>query len=103
MPDVIGDCCYEDYRDRKRENAERLMDDKLDDEDSPDGIIPELLRALGDPSDEVIIVGVSVIAEICDPKYDKERNLFKSLIRNLLNYFKLEEGLRISRAPFIIR
>jgi spore maturation protein CgeB len=28
MPDVIGDCCYEDYRDRKRENAERLMDDK---------------------------------------------------------------------------
>ncbi|XP_070489851.1 potassium voltage-gated channel protein Shal isoform X1 [Chironomus tepperi] len=29
MPDVIGDCCYEDYRDRKRENAERLLDDKL--------------------------------------------------------------------------
>jgi hypothetical protein len=28
MPDVIGDCSYEDYRDRKRENAERLMDDK---------------------------------------------------------------------------
>ncbi|XP_064632333.1 potassium voltage-gated channel protein Shal-like isoform X2 [Lineus longissimus] len=27
MPDIIGDCCYEDYRDRKRENAERLMDD----------------------------------------------------------------------------
>jgi potassium voltage-gated channel Shal-related subfamily D member 2 len=27
--DVIGDCCYEDYRDRKRENAERLLDDKL--------------------------------------------------------------------------
>ncbi|XP_070504919.1 potassium voltage-gated channel protein Shal-like isoform X1 [Chironomus tepperi] len=29
LPDVIGDCCYEDYRDRKRENQERLMDDKL--------------------------------------------------------------------------
>lgn len=29
MPDVIGDCCYEDYRDRKRENAERILDDKL--------------------------------------------------------------------------
>ena len=28
MPDIIGDCCYEDYRDRKRENSERLMDDK---------------------------------------------------------------------------
>ncbi|KAG0430957.1 hypothetical protein HPB47_022232 [Ixodes persulcatus] len=29
VPDVIGDCCYEDYRDRKRENAERLLDDKM--------------------------------------------------------------------------
>lgn len=29
LPDVIGDCCYEEYRDRKRENTERLMDDKL--------------------------------------------------------------------------
>lgn len=28
MPDIIGDCCYEDYRDRKRENSERLLDDK---------------------------------------------------------------------------
>lgn len=28
MPDLIGDCCYEDYRDRKRENSERLLDDK---------------------------------------------------------------------------
>ena len=28
MPDVIGDCCYEDYRDRKRDNAERMLDDK---------------------------------------------------------------------------
>ncbi len=44
MPDVIGDCCYEDYRDRKRENAERLMDDKLDDEEGGDGVQPEALR-----------------------------------------------------------
>lgn len=28
MPDVIGDCCYEEYRDRKRETQERLLDDK---------------------------------------------------------------------------
>ncbi|KAK3104003.1 hypothetical protein FSP39_023593 [Pinctada imbricata] len=28
LPDLIGDCCYEDYRDRKRENQERLIDDK---------------------------------------------------------------------------
>lgn len=29
IPDVIGDCCYEDYRDRKRENAERMLDDRI--------------------------------------------------------------------------
>ena len=28
IPDVIGDCCYEEYRDRKRDNAERLLDDR---------------------------------------------------------------------------
>ncbi|ESO10915.1 hypothetical protein HELRODRAFT_72163 [Helobdella robusta] len=28
--DVIGDCCYEDYRDRRRENQERLADDQVE-------------------------------------------------------------------------
>jgi len=50
MPDVIGDCCYEDYRDRKRENAERLMDDKLDEEEVGDGIQPE--QVSGSPSEK---------------------------------------------------
>ena len=68
-----------------------------------DDIIPELLRALADPSDEVVIVGVNVIAEICHPKYDSQKRLFNSFIRNLLNYFKLEDSLRVNRAPFIIR
>ncbi|XP_018415267.1 PREDICTED: potassium voltage-gated channel subfamily D member 3 isoform X2 [Nanorana parkeri] len=27
LPEIIGDCCYEEYKDRKRENAERLQDD----------------------------------------------------------------------------
>lgn len=44
MPDVIGDCCYEDYRDRKRENAERLMDDKLEEEEGGDSVVPKSLR-----------------------------------------------------------
>uniref|UniRef100_A0A915JIM3 BTB domain-containing protein n=1 Tax=Romanomermis culicivorax TaxID=13658 RepID=A0A915JIM3_ROMCU len=30
MPDLIGDCCYEDYKDKKRENQERLSDERLD-------------------------------------------------------------------------
>jgi potassium voltage-gated channel Shal-related subfamily D protein 2 len=44
MADVIGDCCYEDYRDRKRENAERLMDDKLEEEEAGDGVVPKSTR-----------------------------------------------------------
>ncbi|XP_022242109.1 potassium voltage-gated channel protein Shal-like isoform X1 [Limulus polyphemus] len=35
IPDVIGDCCYEDYRDKKRENTERIMDDKLSEANEP--------------------------------------------------------------------
>jgi len=32
LPDVIGDCCYEEYKDRKRENSDRLADDQDTDE-----------------------------------------------------------------------
>ncbi|RVE56811.1 hypothetical protein OJAV_G00225110 [Oryzias javanicus] len=28
VPEIIGDCCYEDYKDRRRENQERLQDDR---------------------------------------------------------------------------
>jgi potassium voltage-gated channel Shal-related subfamily D protein 2 len=28
VPDLMGDCCYEEYRDRKRESNERQMDEK---------------------------------------------------------------------------
>ncbi|XP_030223786.1 A-type voltage-gated potassium channel KCND3 isoform X2 [Gadus morhua] len=33
IPEIIGDCCYEEYKDRKRENAERLQDDLEDNKD----------------------------------------------------------------------
>ncbi|XP_068579655.1 A-type voltage-gated potassium channel KCND2-like isoform X4 [Cebidichthys violaceus] len=28
ISEIIGDCCYEEYKDRRRENAERLQDDE---------------------------------------------------------------------------
>ncbi|KAL6119041.1 kcnd3 [Pungitius sinensis] len=34
ISEIIGDCCYEEYKDRKRENAERLMDDQEDNKDA---------------------------------------------------------------------
>lgn len=30
MSDLISDCCYEDYKDKKRENQERLMEERID-------------------------------------------------------------------------
>ncbi|XP_035487125.1 potassium voltage-gated channel subfamily D member 3-like [Scophthalmus maximus] len=33
IPEIIGDCCYEEYKDRKRENLERLQDDQEDNKD----------------------------------------------------------------------
>ncbi|GCB73488.1 hypothetical protein scyTo_0002571 [Scyliorhinus torazame] len=39
IPEIIGDCCYEEYKDRKRENAERLMDDS-DSEKKAEGNLP---------------------------------------------------------------
>ncbi|KAK2521897.1 A-type voltage-gated potassium channel KCND3 isoform X2 [Patagioenas fasciata] len=41
LPEIIGDCCYEEYKDRKRENAERLMDDN-DSENNQEGSMPSL-------------------------------------------------------------
>jgi len=29
-PDIINDCCYEDYREKKREFMERTMEEKCD-------------------------------------------------------------------------
>ncbi|XP_068451076.1 A-type voltage-gated potassium channel KCND3-like isoform X1 [Clinocottus analis] len=33
IPEIIGDCCYEEYKDRKRENMERLQDDQEENKD----------------------------------------------------------------------
>nr|XP_020472927.1 potassium voltage-gated channel subfamily D member 3-like isoform X4 [Monopterus albus] len=52
IPEIIGDCCYEEYKDRKRENAERLMDDQEDNKDAklPNMTIRETMwRAFENP------------------------------------------------------
>ncbi|KAM9362006.1 A-type voltage-gated potassium channel KCND3-like [Symphorus nematophorus] len=39
IPEIIGDCCYEEYKDRKRENLERLQDDQ---EETKDQKLPNM-------------------------------------------------------------
>ncbi|XP_072915636.1 A-type voltage-gated potassium channel KCND2 isoform X2 [Hemitrygon akajei] len=41
IPEIIGDCCYEEYKDRKRENVERIMDD-AEDELSNENRLPSM-------------------------------------------------------------
>uniref|UniRef100_A0A4W4H3Q3 A-type voltage-gated potassium channel KCND1 n=1 Tax=Electrophorus electricus TaxID=8005 RepID=A0A4W4H3Q3_ELEEL len=41
IPEIIGDCCYEEYKDRRRENAERIQDDE-DNDNSNDLVLPEM-------------------------------------------------------------
>ncbi|XP_056429806.1 potassium voltage-gated channel subfamily D member 2 isoform X3 [Hyla sarda] len=41
LPEIVGDCCYEEYKDRRRENAERLMDD-ADSENAAEGPLPPM-------------------------------------------------------------
>ncbi|XP_055952804.1 potassium voltage-gated channel protein Shal-like isoform X2 [Argiope bruennichi] len=81
IPDVIGDCCYEDYRDRKRENAERLMDDQLSEANAADNmphanIRERMWRAFENPHTGTaalvfyyvtgFFIAVSVFANVCE-------------------------------------
>ncbi|KAF8771936.1 Potassium voltage-gated channel protein Shal like protein [Argiope bruennichi] len=81
IPDVIGDCCYEDYRDRKRENAERLMDDQLSEANAADNmphanIRERMWRAFENPH-----TGTAALHERSDWRYDElRRNLQGSLL-----------------------
>ncbi|XP_058272575.1 potassium voltage-gated channel subfamily D member 2 isoform X1 [Hemibagrus wyckioides] len=41
IPEIIGDCCYEEYKDRRRENAERIQDDE-DTDNNNDLVLPDM-------------------------------------------------------------
>ncbi|CAF1122612.1 unnamed protein product, partial [Rotaria sordida] len=81
LPDIIGDCCYEDYRDRKRENNERLIDDRLHEDDDkaqpkPQSLRETIGRAFENPQVSTMasvfyyvtgfFIAVSVIANVLD-------------------------------------
>uniref|UniRef100_A0A671R0H9 A-type voltage-gated potassium channel KCND1 n=1 Tax=Sinocyclocheilus anshuiensis TaxID=1608454 RepID=A0A671R0H9_9TELE len=41
IPEIIGDCCYEEYKDRRRENVERIQDDEEND-NNKDMVLPDM-------------------------------------------------------------
>ncbi|XP_071402182.1 A-type voltage-gated potassium channel KCND2 [Centroberyx affinis] len=41
IPEIIGDCCYEEYKDRRRENQERIQDDEEMDQTN-EMVVPDM-------------------------------------------------------------
>ncbi|XP_022611542.1 potassium voltage-gated channel subfamily D member 2 [Seriola dumerili] len=81
IPEIIGDCCYEDYKDRRRENQERIQDDEENDQSnelvSPDLSFRETMwRAFENPHTSTMalvfyyvtgfFIAVSVLANVVE-------------------------------------
>ncbi|XP_050761047.1 potassium voltage-gated channel subfamily D member 2 [Gymnogyps californianus] len=81
IPEIIGDCCYEEYKDRRRENAERLQDD-ADQDHAAESSLPSMTarqrmwRAFENPHTSTLalvfyyvtgfFIAVSVIANVVE-------------------------------------
>ncbi|KAH3679795.1 hypothetical protein WICPIJ_008529 [Wickerhamomyces pijperi] len=65
-----------------------------------DGIFTTLLKALSDPSEEVIYGDLQLISEI---SFESDDDTFQSFIVNLLDLFKNDQKLLEKRGNFILR
>ncbi|KAM8973628.1 A-type voltage-gated potassium channel KCND2 isoform 2-T2 [Pelodytes ibericus] len=81
LPEIVGDCCYEEYKDRRRENTERIMDD-AENENQSEGPLPpmsarqKMWRAFENPHTSTLalvfyyvtgfFIAVSVIANVVE-------------------------------------
>jgi len=104
IPDVIGDCCYEDYRDRKRENAERMLDDRISEtngekEQENRSLREQMWRAFENPHTSTaalvfyyvtgFFIAVSVVANVVETV----PCTIISKIQQNLRYYKQHESL----------
>lgn len=109
IPDVIGDCCYEDYRDRKRENAERMLDDRISEtngekEQEQRSLREQMWRAFENPHTSTaalvfyyvtgFFIAVSVVANVVETV----PCTIISRIHQNLRYYKQQESLAATAA-----
>lgn len=109
IPDVIGDCCYEDYRDRKRENAERMLDDRISEtngekEQEQRSLREQMWRAFENPHTSTaalvfyyvtgFFIAVSVVANVVETV----PCTIISRIHQNLRYYKQQESLAAAAA-----
>ncbi|KAA8590981.1 hypothetical protein FQN60_001924 [Etheostoma spectabile] len=104
ISEIIGDCCYEEFKDRKRENAERLMDDQEDNKDAklPNMTFRETMwRAFENPHTSTMalvfyyvtgfFIAVSVITNVVETSC--ELALIEFYKMNMRNMLKLMTNL----------
>lgn len=109
IPDVIGDCCYEDYRDSKRENAERMLDDRISEtngekEQEQRSLREQMWRAFENPHTSTaalvfyyvigFFIAVSVVANVVETV----PCTIISRIHQNLRYYKQQETLAAAAA-----
>lgn len=109
IPDVIGDCCYEDYRDRKRENAERMLDDRISEtngekEQEQRSVREQMWRAFENPHTSTaalvfyyvtgFFIAVSVVANVVETV---PCTIISKLHQNL-RYYRQQEVLAAQTA-----
>lgn len=108
IPDVIGDCCYEDYRDRKRENAERMLDDRISEtndekEQEKRSIREQMWRAFENPHTSTaalvfyyvtgFFIAVSVVANVVETV---PCTIISKIHQNLRSYRQQQDYLAAS-------
>lgn len=113
IPDVIGDCCYEDYRDRKRENAERMLDDRISETNGKNkdqeqrSLREQMWRAFENPHTSTaalvfyyvigFFIAVSVVANVVETV----PCTIISRIHQNLRYYKQQESLAATAAAAV--
>lgn len=69
-----------------------------------DVVFPHLLNALSEGNDEVVILDLQILAEICgDSEPEARRPHFEACIKYLSDLFRKNQALLESKGPFIIR
>ena len=67
-------------------------------------VFPVLMNALTDSNEEVLILDLQVIADICsDLSTEAKTNLFKSSIKHILDQFRKNKELLDTKGQYIVR
>ena len=69
-----------------------------------DDVFPVLMNALSDSNEEVLILDLHVIGEVCsDLSTESKQKLFDSSVKHLVEQFKKNRTLMDTKGQYIVR